>query len=70
MMKNKVKVLKWKCGVCGLEHKSTSKFSHSMDFCDCGKSAVDIEEFYSRYIGKVIEIETKEECYEQKELEL
>lgn len=51
------KIIKWKCGICGSAHKSHSEERWKMDFCECGKSAVDLEEHYYRTLGKVEIIE-------------
>ena len=52
--------LKWKCGLCGDEKISYSNKKWDMDMCKCGKTGVDLEEWYQRNIGKVIELERKE----------
>jgi hypothetical protein len=59
-MKNNDSFIYWKCGDCNSHHISDKKKRHQMDWCKCGNSALDAEEFYSRGIGNVIEI-TKEE---------
>jgi len=46
------KLLKWTCGFCGSTQESKIK-RWEMSYCKCKKSAVDLEEGYSRYIGKV-----------------
>ena len=46
-------ILDWKCELCNSLQKSDSSKRWSMDFCSCGKSAVDLEEFYQRNMGKV-----------------
>ena len=48
--------LKWKCEDCEDIVISYSHLKHTMDYCECGKSAVDLEEYYQRNIGKVKEI--------------
>jgi hypothetical protein len=42
---------RWKCVYCGDILVSDSKERHKMDMCKCGKSGVDLEEYYSRWIG-------------------
>jgi len=52
----------WECGFCGSTQESDSKERWQMDHCDCGKSAVDLEESYQRTMGsvKVIKIDEDE----------
>jgi hypothetical protein len=52
----KSSLIYWKCGICGSNHTSNSTYRHQMDVCDCGKSAVDAEEHYTRTMGEVIYI--------------
>jgi endogenous inhibitor of DNA gyrase (YacG/DUF329 family) len=49
-------ILTWKCGYCGSVQVSDSSKRHSMDFCKCRESAVDLEQWYQRNVGNVIEI--------------
>lgn len=56
----------WECGSCGKVHSSNPEKRHSMDWCPCGQSAVDAEEFYSRMLGSV-KIISKEEYEEIKQ---
>ena len=46
----------WKCEDCEDVVTSYSHLRHDMNYCECGKSAVDLEEYYQRNIGKVKEI--------------
>lgn len=46
--------LKWKCLNCKSENVSFSIPSHSMDYCQCGHTAVDLEEHYDRIAGDVV----------------
>lgn len=48
--------LKWQCTHCNDIVTSYSHVRHSMDSCKCGKSAVDLEEFYMRVVGEIKEI--------------
>ncbi len=43
----------WKCNYCNDVVVSDSKKSHEMDYCKCGKSAMDLEEVYSRQMGDI-----------------
>jgi len=43
--------IKWRCKSCGQTLFSNTKESHKMDWCKCGKSGVDAEEFYIRICG-------------------
>lgn len=51
----------WKCTKCKSTQTSTSAIRHQMDYCKCGYSAVDLEEYYSRCTGEVevLNIKTK-----------
>ena len=51
--------LTWKCEDCEDVVISYSHLKHTMDYCECGKSAVDLEEHYQRNIGNVKEISRK-----------
>ena len=60
--KDKIKLpvrLIWKCGLCNDVVISYSKNRHQMDFCECGKTAVDLEEYYQRNTGKVEYVSSK-----------
>jgi len=51
-------ILEWKCGYCDSVQKSDSSKRWHMDSCSCGKSGVDLEEFYQRAFGDVITLNT------------
>ena len=51
-------ILEWKCGYCDSIQKSDSSTRWQMDFCECGKSAVDLEQWYQRNMGSIIVINT------------
>ena len=55
-----MKRLIWKCELCGDVVTSYSNLRWDMNYCRCGESAVDFEEYYSRFMGKVKEIDTSE----------
>lgn len=57
MKKNRVVRLKWQCEICKDIKTSYSHKRHDMNMCKCGKSGVDLEEWYQRNIGKVKELE-------------
>ena len=46
----------WKCGNCNEVHWSCDFRHHEMNNCSCGKSGVDLEMYYCRYLGQVIQI--------------
>jgi len=46
-----MKRLIWKCNLCDDVVVSYSRLRHQMNWCDCGKTAVDYEEEYSRGVG-------------------
>lgn len=52
--KVKVKmILKWKCNECGdILHSDWDK-PRKMDWCKCGKAAVDLEHGYTRTVGSI-----------------
>ena len=52
-------VWKWRCEECGDKVTSYSDKRHDMNYCKCGKSAVDLEEQYARSIGSVKVLEIK-----------
>ncbi|MCP4520977.1 MAG: hypothetical protein GY827_04665 [Cytophagales bacterium] len=54
----------WQCGYCDDIAISYSTLRHDMNFCDCGKSALDLEEDYSRTIGEVKYLSVKD-CIEK-----
>ena len=45
------KRLIWKCELCEDVIVSHSHLRHTLDTCDCGKTSVDMEEFYTRILG-------------------
>ena len=58
--------LTWKCKKCGDIQVSYSNRRHDMQICKCGHSGVDLEKWYSRYMGSVEELK-REEVDEQTE---
>ncbi|MEA2015457.1 MAG: hypothetical protein U9O59_01860 [Actinomycetota bacterium] len=48
--------LTWQCELCGDIVVSYSNKRHDMNYCKCGESAVDLEEWYQRNMGKIKEI--------------
>ena len=48
--------LTWQCGYCNDTVISYSNRRHDMNYCKCGKSAVDLEEWYQRNAGSIKEI--------------
>jgi len=57
-MKEPIRLI-WQCEYCKDVVVSYSNLRHDMNFCECGKSAVDLEEHYRRCIGKVKDISIK-----------
>lgn len=49
--KNKSVKFTWMCRLCGDVIVSKSNIRHSMDFCRCRKTGVDLEEHYERWLG-------------------
>lgn len=49
----------WRCKECNDVVISYSIFRHDMNYCDCGKSAVDLEDGYQRTTGDVEELSRK-----------
>jgi hypothetical protein len=43
--------IEWKCKLCNSVRISDSSIRHSMDYCECGKTGLDLEEGYCRIIG-------------------
>ncbi len=43
--------LKWKCRTCKQTVFSNSNRRHTMDFCECGVSGIDLEQDYMRVQG-------------------
>jgi|GEM_PF-4581412 len=44
--------MKWRCKLCGDEVVSSYLITHKMDYCKCGKTAVDLELGCMRVKGK------------------
>lgn len=44
--------LTWVCDICKDKVVSRSKYTHQMDTCKCGGSAIDLEDHYMRVIGE------------------
>ena len=51
--------LVWRCKECNDVVVSYSTARHNMDYCECGKTAVDLEEHYQRNTGSPEEISRK-----------
>lgn len=45
--------LTWRCKTCKDVKTSYSTIRHNMNFCKCGDSGVDLEEYYQRTMGSV-----------------
>ncbi len=43
----------WECELCNSVQTSYSNKRWDMDVCECGKSGYDLEEWYSRTMGKI-----------------
>lgn len=43
---------RWKCELCNDEFITDSKKRWDMVICECGKTSVDAEEYYTRFTGK------------------
>lgn len=52
--------VKWRCTKCKDEVISDKLSRHEMDFCKCKESALDAEEYYSRFLGYIEIIEESE----------
>ena len=50
----------WRCLDCDDVVISYSHLRHQMNYCDCGKSAMDLEDCYSRTVGDIENISVKE----------
>ena len=59
----------WKCDLCESIQTSYSNKRWDMDVCKCGKSGYDLEEWYSRTMGK-ISIISEEEISEESVIKL
>jgi hypothetical protein len=49
----------WECVECGDKVTSYSYKRHDMNYCKCGKSYVDLEEWYARSSGTVNVLDIK-----------
>jgi len=58
IMKELIRLI-WQCEECKDVVISYSHLRHDMNYCECGKSAVDLEEHYQRSMGKVKDISRK-----------
>ena len=56
MTEDRPRYLRWACKHCGSEQVSDRWMRWHMDYCKCGKTAVDAEEYYDRYVGNPAEI--------------
>ena len=63
---SKVVRLIWKCKACKDVVISYSHLGHEMNRCDCGKSAVDLEEFYCRILGEGVKFISEKELIDGK----
>ena len=52
MDKEKLRYTLWQCEICEDKFTTDSKARHDMVWCKCKKTAVDAEEWYSRFVGK------------------
>ena len=50
MSEEKVKIA-WVCDLCNWLTVSDSREHHQMDYCQCKKSAVDLETYMCRFLG-------------------
>lgn len=57
-MKEPIRLI-WQCEYCNDVVVSYSHLRHDMNWCECGKSAVDLEDGYQRGAGKVKDISRK-----------
>lgn len=57
-MENSIRLI-WQCEYCNDVVISYSHLRHDMNVCECGKSAVDLEDSYQRVAGKVKNISRK-----------
>lgn len=51
MHERNTRKFKWKCKECGSIQTSDPLQRHTMDYCKCGKTGVDAEEYYTRIMG-------------------
>jgi len=57
-MKETIRLI-WQCGECEEVVVSYSNIRHDINYCECGKSAVDLEGGFQREMGKVKDISRK-----------
>ena len=57
-MENSIRLI-WQCEYCNDVVISYSHLRHEMNWCQCGKSAVDLEDGYQRVTGKVKDVSKK-----------
>ena len=57
-MENSIRLI-WECKDCKDVVISYSHLRHEMNICECGKSGVDLEEYYQRGHGRIKEISRK-----------
>lgn len=50
----------WQCNDCNDVVVSYSHLRHNIDYCECGNSAVDLEEYYQRNTGNITELSRKQ----------
>ncbi len=50
----------WQCNYCSDIAISYSNLKHEMNWCDCKKSGIDLEEEYCRGVGDVKTLSVKE----------
>jgi hypothetical protein len=43
----------WQCNICKDKVVSDTTERHKADYCKCGQSMVDAEDFYARYSGDI-----------------
>ena len=52
MSNEKRRYILWQCEICEDEFITDGKARHDMVWCKCKKTAVDAEEWYTRFVGK------------------
>jgi len=60
--------LTWKCNKCEDIVISYSNERHTMNFCKCGKSAVDLEQWYQRNMGSISIIKREEKTIKNEKI--
>ena len=53
-MKEAIRLI-WRCKKCKDVVISYSHLRHEMNYCECGESAIDLEEHYQRTLGDGVE---------------